>query len=259
MNPLTGKAKGVIQDSRTFTKHSRADKEAAFEAAEENTQAILDAQIEEITTFLSTSVLADQVSGPTQTPGGSLWSRNSPHRDGSISGSPSQEGLSPSHLYPVPQTLDLKANPKPTAPRHFPRQAESKHTREDEVLKCLSLLEEDTKSLLDETLRCLASLGQPSPSGPPTAFPLSELFHQLSNLKTRLQTVTIKSPAVLAFKDTITRNTQLIESKLMRAKRDWKEIQLDIKATKTPGYGIPYETGTTFCYVQFTLLLILQF
>ena len=41
-----------------------ADKQAAFRVADENAELALTAQIEEITTHLSASVLADNVSGP---------------------------------------------------------------------------------------------------------------------------------------------------------------------------------------------------
>ena len=73
----SGKPLGRNIDGRTYKAHTVADRQAAFHAAEENTEAVLAAQIEEITAHLSASVLADNVSGPSLVPGGPLWSRNS--------------------------------------------------------------------------------------------------------------------------------------------------------------------------------------
>jgi hypothetical protein len=55
--------------SRTVT---LSDRQAAFHAAEENTEAFLATQIEEITAHMSGSVLADRVSGPSLLPGGPI-------------------------------------------------------------------------------------------------------------------------------------------------------------------------------------------
>jgi hypothetical protein len=75
-DPISDKPLGRNVDGRTFKAHTLADRQAAFRAAEENTEAVLTAQIEEITAHLSASVLADNVSGPSLVPGGPLWSRD---------------------------------------------------------------------------------------------------------------------------------------------------------------------------------------
>ena len=69
-DPISHKALGRNVDGRTYKAHTVADRQAAFRAAEENTEAVLTSQIEEITAHLSASVLADSVSGPSLVPGG---------------------------------------------------------------------------------------------------------------------------------------------------------------------------------------------
>ena len=75
--PISSKPLGRNVNGCMYKAHTVANRQAAFHAAEENTEAVLAAQIEEITTHLSASVLADNVLGPSLVSGGSLWSRNS--------------------------------------------------------------------------------------------------------------------------------------------------------------------------------------
>ena len=76
MDPILGKPRGKNVDAHTFKAHLVADRQAALCAAEQNTKAIIDTQIEEITTYLSAS-LSDKVSRPSeQSSGGSFWSRH---------------------------------------------------------------------------------------------------------------------------------------------------------------------------------------
>ena len=59
MDLTSHKPKGKNVDTRTFKAHSVTDRQAAFFAAEKNTETAIDTEIEEITTYLSASVLAD--------------------------------------------------------------------------------------------------------------------------------------------------------------------------------------------------------
>ena len=63
-DPISGKPLGRNVDGRTFKSHAVADSRAAFRAAEENTEAVLAAEMEE-------SVLADSISGSISCP----WSK----------------------------------------------------------------------------------------------------------------------------------------------------------------------------------------
>ena len=76
------KPRGKNVDTCTFKAHSVADRQTALCVAEQNTEATIDTQIEEITTYLSASVLADKVSRLSkQSPGGSLWLRHNDSED----------------------------------------------------------------------------------------------------------------------------------------------------------------------------------
>ena len=75
MDPISHQPRGKNVDTRTYKAHSVADRQAALRAAEQNAEATIDTQIEEISTYLAACVLTDEVSGPSQSPGSSLWLR----------------------------------------------------------------------------------------------------------------------------------------------------------------------------------------
>ena len=98
-------------------------------------------------------------------------------------------------------------------------------------------------TLYHEALNSLARIGKPSSSGPPSSFPLADLFLLSEDLKSRLEIITFKGPAVLELKNSILLKLQNINCKLKIVKRVWNEELANIRATKTPTYGLPCETG----------------
>ena len=66
MDPISHQPRGKNVDTHTYKAHSVADRQAALHAAEQNTEAAIDIQIEEISAYLSACVLTDEVSGPSQ-------------------------------------------------------------------------------------------------------------------------------------------------------------------------------------------------
>ena len=251
-NPISDKPLGRNVDGRTYKAHTIADRQAAFHAAEENTAAILVPQIEEITAHLSASVLADIVSGPSCVPGGPLWSRNSfeDHQSDNDYPASTKKAGGPSCLSSVtshsPPSRSSSSWSVPTF-SHSPCQTGSRRSREAELIACLSELEQEVDILCGKALEGLTRLGCPSSSGPPTSFPLSELFQFSRGLKDQLETVTFKGPAVHELKTSISSKLQKIDAKLFAAKKDWNQKLSDIKAMKTPIYeGVPCETGKVF-------------
>jgi hypothetical protein len=240
-------------DGRTYKAHTVADRRATFHAAEENTEAALAAQIEEIATHLSACVLADNVSGPSLVPGGPLWSRNSSedHQSDNIfltstkqTGSPSSSPSSATHHSPPSRSSSQST---PTSLHSPPRQTGSRRSREAELITCLSELEHKVDTFRERALEGLAHLSCPSSSGPPTPFPLSELLQSSRSLKDELETVTFKGPAVYDLKTSISSKLQKIATKLVAAKKEWNQKLSDIKAMKTPIHeGVLCETGTVF-------------
>jgi hypothetical protein len=256
-DPISDKPLGRNVDGRTYKAHTVADRQATFHAAEKNTDAVLTAQIEEITAHLSASVLADKVSGPSLVPGtgGPLWSRNGSEDHQSDNdyptstkqtGRPSSSPSSVTHHSPPSHDHSSSSQSLPTF-LHSPRQTGSRRSREAELIARLSELEQDVDTLCERALEGLIRLGRPSSSGPPTLFPLSQLFQSSRSLKDELETVTFKGPAVHELKTSISSKLQKIDAKLVAAKKDWNQKLSDIKAMKTPIHeGVPCETGTVF-------------
>jgi hypothetical protein len=263
-------------DGRTYKAHTVADRRATFHAAEENTEAVLAAQIEEIATHLSACVLADNVSGPSLVPGGPLWSRNSSedHQSDNIfltstkqTGGPSSSPSSATHHSPPSSSSSQSATHHPSSATHrsppsrsssqtqsiptslhsSPRQTGSIRSREAELITCLSELEQEVDTFRERALEGLAHLSCPSSSGPPTSFPLSELLQSSRSLKDELETVTFRGPDVRDLKTSISSKLQKIATKLVAAKKEWNQKLSDIKAMKTPIHeGVLCETGTVF-------------
>jgi hypothetical protein len=241
-DPISHEPLGRNVDGRTYKAHTLADRQAAFRAAEENTEAVLTAQIEEITAHMSASVLADRVSGPSPLPGGPLWSRcgsEDHHSNNEFSSSIKQTG-GPSTS---PSSQILSSQSLPTS-SHSPRQTGSRRSREVGLIACLSELEQEVNILRERALEGVTRLGSPSSSGPPTLFPLSELLQSSRCLKEELEKVTFKGPAVLDLKTSISSKLQKIDAKLVAAKKDWNQKLSIIKAMKTPIHeGVPCDTG----------------
>ena len=249
-DPISDKPLGRNVDGRTYKAHTVADRQAAFHAAEENTDAVLTAQIEEITAHLSASVLADKVSGPSLVPGGRLWSRNSSEDHQSDHDYPTSTkqtgGPSSSVTHHSPPSHSSSSQSLPTFLHSPPRQTGSRRFREAELIARLSELEQDVDALCERALEGLIRLGRPSSSGPPILFPLSELIQSSRSLKDKLETVTFKGPAVHALKTSISSKLQNINAKLVAAKKDWNQKLSDIREMKTPHEGVPCETGMIF-------------
>lgn len=257
-DPISLKPKGKNVDTRTFKAHSVADRQAAFRAAEENAETAIETEIEEITAYLSASVLADQVSGPSQSSGGSLWSRQNAYEDCLLQDKPI---AIPKRAHSLLSTPPLAAHNSPPTSLHSPaRRASLVRSREDRILASLADIEVEVDALYHEALNGLAHIGQPSPSGPPSPFPLADLLLLSKDLKSRLETITFKGPAVLKVKDSIFLKLKNVDRKLVTAKMVWNEELANIRATETPAYGLPYDTGKVFLSKrELMLTLLFQF
>ena len=181
---------GTIIEPRTFRNHQNLDQKAAFHAAERNTQVMVDSQIKDITAYLSASVLADEVSGPLQTPGGSLWLRPDSSEDylpqDKSSFAPKAMQARPLSLNPLPHNshLDLHC-PNPNQPSSHcpPHQPGSRCLCEAEILASLADIKVEVDALKHKASECLAHVDRPSSSGPPPPFPLRDLSPLFGDLK----------------------------------------------------------------------------
>jgi hypothetical protein len=202
--------------------------------------------MEEIIAHLSMNILADNVSGLNRIPGGSLWSRESPEL-------PSPRNAS----QPVGET-PIPHPPAPTCAHSPPRQNGSRRSREDNVLSILSDIEANVRKLHDKVLKSLASVGEPSLTGPPPPFPLLDLLECSSSLRGQVGVITLKSPAVMAVQGPILRQLQEIDQKVQSANREWAQNSVDIQTKETPVYGIPHDMGMEFLLTNRCTSLIMS-
>ena len=168
-DPISHKSLGRNVDGCTYKAHMLANKQVAFRVAEENAELALTAQIEEITTHLSASVLADNVSGPSLVPGGPLWSRNGSEdhqSNNDLSSSIKQTGgpSFPSSHSPLSRWSSSQS--PPTSSHSTPRRTGGRRSQEVELIACLSELEQEVNSLRERALEGLTHLGHPAiPAG----------------------------------------------------------------------------------------------
>lgn len=243
---------GKNVDPRTFKAHSATDRQAAFRAAEQNTESTIDTQIEEITAYFSATVLADEVSVPvtSQSTGDSLRSRRNDSKGCSTQDKPfvtvkqvQPQSSAPSSSFYNGSCPQVPSHTSSHSPR---RQVGSRRSREDEIIACLADIEVDVDAFYHEALNGLTHLGQPPASGPPSSFPLADLISLSMDLKSRLDIITFKGPTVLERKGSIFLKLQDIDLKLMIATKVWNEELANIKAMKSPAYGLPCDTGKIF-------------
>ena len=249
MDPISHQPRGKNVNTCTYKAHSVTDRQAALRAAEQNTEAAIDTQIKEISTYLSACVLTDEVSGPLQSPGSSLWLRCDTFqlKDKPIA---TPERAHPQLSTPLPST---HPGSRRTSLHSPPRQAGSRHSQESEILTSLAVIEVEVGTLYHEALNSLDHIGKPSSSGPPSSFPLADLFLLSEDLKSRLEIITFKGPAVLELKNLIFLKLQNIHHKLKIAKKVWNEELANIRAMKTLIYGLPCETGEVLVKVNANL------
>lgn len=256
VDPLSGK-QGRILTHREVKIHKIAEsaaiarKTSILQNAEDDAHAVMEAKIEEITTYLASQTLADNVSGPSvHNP---LWSRDVVYPSGDLgsrSRSPPSTPASKSSTSSTQSVIPERHSSIPSYPTSSPlresppaKSSPGMH-REEELIRVLTdELAPDVKNLLDETLERLKCLGTPSSAGPPPPFPLASLLERYTKLSQRLEGVRFKSPAVVAVASPISKNLLRIDSKLKKAEKNWIEELAHISTMKTPSYGIPHNTG----------------
>ena len=151
-DPLSGEPKGLNIGARLHEKHNLEDKILTVQEAENRAQAAVDSQIEEITTYLSASTLADRVSGPSSISGGRLWSRaddEDSHNSANLS-----------------RTCRSRPEDNSARSARTPHPPPIHRSRRDEIVACLTDLRSEVEEFfIDVSLR-LDNLVSFSPKGP---------------------------------------------------------------------------------------------
>jgi hypothetical protein len=239
IDSLSGKPKGLSISARLHEKHALEDKILAVKEANDRAEAAVNSQIEEITAHLSTSTLADRVSGPFSNFGGRLWSR----ADGDEAIFPSSDSANSSKSRSFPNRPEHKSG---TQSQSSPLSPPTHRSRQDEILSCLSNLQSEVKEFVDDVSLRLDSLAPFSPIEPPSPFPLFDCLDTLDSLQHRLATVTFKGPQSLALKANIFTCLTSTEASLHLAKRQWDNDVATACLKRTPTYGVFYDTGMPF-------------
>ena len=243
IDPISGKPKGMPVNHKTFQSHSLDDQVAAYEKAKEQADKTIEDQVEQISIYLASQTIADNVSGPSTSPGGRLWSRST--LEDNVTRTPMKAISKPifSSDPPIPPYTKFSLKPSLSPPSKTTSKSPSPRHRDTEIITLLSDLQVAVKMLEDETSARLDVMERPSVRGPPTAFPLLDLIDRLEAFKDRLTTITFKSPAVTTAWEEISARIYFIEKRLVRAKKDWARDLATIKETHTPKTGIPFDTG----------------
>jgi hypothetical protein len=227
--------------ARLHDKHTLEDKILFVREAENSAQAAVDLQLEEITTYLSASTLADRVSGPSSSSGGRLWSR----ADGN-------EAVFPSHKSRNSSRSKTRRNHPENNFGVLSPQSQAKRlpstcrSRSDEIVCCLSDLQSEVEEfVLDVSLR-LDNLVPLSARGSPSPFPLLDCLDVLDGLQYRLSSITFNGPQSHSLKANISGLLDSAALKLRLARCQWDNDVATTRLKQTPTYGVFYDTGMLF-------------
>jgi hypothetical protein len=205
----TGEPKGRSLSAKTYKTHQLSEKTKMYNEAQEEADAIVERQIEEMTEFIAATTLADGVSGTSECPGGRLWAAH--------------PGTHPPHFGCQP------------APRHNPQpQAGSRRSREANILLTLADLETSIQDLANDANPRLGALTFPSANKPPSAFPLSDLMTRSGNLRNDLGNITYKAPGVTLSKEAISKKLDDLDKRLSYARKKWLEALSAVREEQTP-------------------------
>ena len=226
----SGKPKGLNISARLHAKHTLEDKMLTVREAENRAQATVDSQLEEITSYLSATTLADRVSGPSNGSGSRLWSRVD--GDGAI--------------FPSRKSANFGSSDRPEHNSRYPQAPRSSSTyrsQRDEVVSCLTDLQSEVEEfVIDVSLR-LDNLVPFSPKGPPSPFPLLDCLDALDCLQHRLSSITFKGPQSLSIEANISSLLTSAEAKLRLARSQWDNDVATTRMSQTPTYSVFYDTG----------------
>lgn len=178
-------------DSRTFDRHSRADRAEQTRTVCNESKKVLEARDEEFTTYFSSMTLVDRVSGSTSSQGSRLWSRASVDPDDITAG-------------------HSKARPPTTATQRH---------RVDCSLRRIMEIEQSFTALRAEVLRKLEAVGIPEARN--SLFPLKTLISGTRDLQDQLDNIKSKLPAVVESKASVCEPVEDLYLKLKAAQSSW--------------------------------------
>ncbi len=225
----SGKPIGRIVTANVFKVHSLD--ELAQETNNELNSYAEDDEIDRLVARIAGTTLADQMNGPsTAIPGGRLWGHY-------FTGT---ESLRPSSPFSSSTIFKQAGEKVPSLSHH---QMTPTRSREVELLSCVSSIDEDVNSFVDEVELEVERIHRPSSKGLPKPFPLETLVKKSETLQNRLDTISFKSPAVIQRKECIAIKLATAVELLEASRKSWDARLRKIEKTKTPSKGVPFATG----------------
>lgn len=208
---------------RTQQNHLREDRRNASVQAYEASRRALDDQEEEITEFISTLTLSNNVSESNSESGGRLWSRSSP---------------------PISVA---KEGPETTNGRKY-----LDSTKTDSCLRLLKVLESEFQSI-SSSLSRIPSIGIPSSRS--SVFPLRPDLTSAYNVQDQLIGITNKSPIVRELKESLVVRLSTFITTLKEAQDIWIKTANKISRERQDHDETTYVTGEVYLLEHFSSIL----
>jgi hypothetical protein len=209
----TNNCGGRDVDSRTFDRHSRADRAEQARTVRNESKKVLEGRDEEFVTYFSSMTLVDRVSGSSRSQGSRLWSRASDPDDVAV--------VSPGHSKTTTATQ-----------RH----------RVDCSLRRIMQIEQSFTALLAEASGKLATVGIPEARNSP--FPLKTLISSTRDLQDQLDDVKSKLPAVVESKASVCEQVEDLYLKLKAARSSWVEQAKKLPTLDGEAANNGFDSGT---------------
>ena len=211
-DPHTSEPRGCPVDARTLKAHRLADQACLACRAQVTSKQVVEDEVDDIATFISSLMLADKVSSPFQGPG-CMWSKAS--CQAAASDADDNTGHSQKRI------------------------PDSCKAHVEKLLRYLSSFDLSARDFAAEMVTALKHLDFLEVLKQ-SHFPLKCLHQKGLSLQSDLETVTSKEAPVVEFKRSISLQIELSLKSIEAVKCRWKEHRVQVQAS-LPGKG--YNTG----------------
>ena len=227
-DPVTNESQGCSVDARTFRLHKLEDQAVLARKARAASTRVVAAELDSITSYLSSVTIADKVSGPSQGPG-RMWAKTKPD------------------LQDLQSASDNPNNPLSCQPPSDPRDdtnsarnpchgskclPDSRRSRVADLLQRLSVLDLSVRAFAEDTSAALERLEYPS-GAIDLAYPLKALSEKGLSLESDLEGISSKEASVKELKRSISDQLHDSIKALEESNRKWKICREQSQASKS--------------------------
>jgi hypothetical protein len=222
-----GARKGVNMDGRTLKAHLRDDRSRLALEAHSAPEHAVSAQEDDISAYLASMTLADNVSGAPKRQGGRLWARERP------------DAVDLDNLENNVPTTAPEA-PTPISGSQRREVPPSRKTVTTALTQRLAEINSSADQLARTTSEAISHLVYP-PGKTPTTFPLVDLLVACNSLLDDVDHVKNKVHAVVELQCTVRQKLDNVRDSILKAKRLWKE---SLKCQDAPNQsGVKHNNG----------------